>query len=140
MLFRESGKAGNESVRFVRTFYCAEAKGARQKTLGKIKKADVSYTSATENLLAEFKQNEATDAELAEVKEWLDVMVSKQKADQHHNRKNSLLVWLEHCANTPDDALDLLSAEDQTALFGSIKKLEERLREKGIKRPRKPRK
>lgn len=140
MLFRESGKEGNESVRFIRTFYCAEAKGARQKTLGKIKKADISSHVSTQDLFNELSKNEATEAEIEEVKEWLGVMVSKQKEDRQNDQKDMLLRWLEHCANTSDQALDLLSEDDQAALFGSIKKLEDRLREKGIRRPRKPRK
>lgn len=139
MLFRESGKEGNESVRFIRTFYCAEAKGARQKTLGKIKKADISSYVSTQDLFNELSKNEATEAEIEEIKEWLDVMVAKQKEDRQHDQKDTLLRWLEYCANTSDQALDLLSEDDQAALFGSIKKLEDRLREKGIRRPRKPR-
>lgn len=140
MLFRESGKEGNESVRFVRTFYCTEAKGARQKTLGKIKKSEVSSTTSVSVLFTELENNEATQDEIAEVKEWLEVMCSKQKEDRQNEQKNMLLRWLEHCSNTSDQALDLLSEDDQAALFGSIKKLEDRLREKGIRRPRKPRK
>ncbi|HIF9439696.1 TPA: hypothetical protein ACX6SL_003904 [Photobacterium damselae] len=140
MLFRESGKEGNESVRFIRTFYCPEAKGARQKTLGKIKKADVWSHISTKKLFDELLKNEASESEIEEIKEWLNVMVAKQKEDHQHAQKNTLLSWLEYCANTSDQALDLLSEDDQTALFGSIKKLEERLREKGIRRPRKPRK
>lgn len=139
MLFRESGKEGNESVRFVRTFYCTEAKGARQKTLGKIKKSEVSSTTSVNVLLTELENNEATQDEIAEVKEWLEVMRSKQKEDRQNEQKNMLLRWLEHCSNTSDQALDLLTEDDQAALFGSIKKLEDRLREKGIRRPRKPR-
>lgn len=139
MLFRESGKEGNESVRFIRTFYCAEAKGARQKTLGKIKKADVWSHISTEKLFHELLENEATDAEVEEVKEWLEVMVAKQKEDRNNDQKDRLLYWLEHCANTPNQVLDLLSKDDQTTLFNNIKKLEDRLREKGIRRPRKPR-
>ncbi|HCE4710111.1 TPA: hypothetical protein NGU98_004592 [Vibrio parahaemolyticus] len=140
MLFRESGKEGNESVRFVRTFYCSEAKGARQKTLGKIKKSEVSSTTSINILFTELENNEATKDEIAEVKEWLEVMRSKQKEDHLNALKNSLLFSLEHSANISDSALDLLSEDDQAALFGSIKKLEDRLREKGIRRPRKPRK
>lgn len=139
MLFRESGKEGNESVRFVRTFYCTEAKGARQKTLGKIKKSEVSSTTSVNVLLTELENNEATQDEISEVKEWLEVMRSKQKEDRQNEQKNMLLRWLEHCSNTSDQALDLLTEDDQAALFGSIKKLEDRLREKGIRRPRKPR-
>ena len=139
MLFRESGKEGNESVRFVRTFYCSEAKGARQKTLGKIKKSEVSSTTSINVLFTELENNEATKDEIAEVKEWLEVMRSKQKEDHLTAQKNSLLFSLEHSANISDSALDLLSEDDQAALFGSIKKLEDRLREKGIRRPRKPR-
>ncbi|EJG1607215.1 hypothetical protein CF504_RS23000 [Vibrio parahaemolyticus] len=140
MLFRESGKEGNESVRFVRTFYCSEAKGARQKTLGKIKKSEVGSTTSINVLFTELENNEATKDEIAEVKEWLEVMCSKQKEDHLNALKNSLLFSLEHSANISDSALDLLSEDDQAALFGSIKKLEDRLREKGIRRPRKPRK
>ena len=140
MLFRESGKVGKESVRFIRTFYCAEAKGARQKTLAKIKKADISSSVSTTDLFNELSKNEATDAEIKEVKEWLEVMLSKQKEDRHNHLKDTFLRWLENCANTPDQALDLLSEDDQADLFSSIKKLEDRLREKGIRRPRKPRK
>lgn len=140
MLFRESGKEGNESVRFVRTFYCSEAKGARQKTLGKIKKSEVSSTTSINVLFTELENNEATKDEIEEVKEWLEVMRSKQKEDHLNALKNSLLFSLEHSANISDSALDLLTEDDQAALFGSIKKLEDRLREKGIRRPRKPRK
>lgn len=139
MLFRESGKEGNESVRFIRTFYCAEAKGARQKTLGKIKKADISSYVSTQDLFNELSKNEATEAEIEEVKEWLAVMVSKQKEDNLIAQKSHLLFWLKDCSNANEKVLDLLSEDDQVALFGSIKKLEDRLREKGIRRPRKPR-
>lgn len=140
MLFRESGKEGNESVRFIRTFYCAEAKGARQKTLGKIKKADVSSHVSRQDLFGELSKNEATELEIEEIKEWLDVMTSKQKEDSLIAQKDSLLFWLKDCSNANDKALDLLTEDDQVALFDSIKKLEDRLREKGIRRPRKPRK
>lgn len=140
MLFRESGKEGNESIRFVRTYYCSEAKGARQKTLGKIKKSDISSSVFTSTLLEELSENDATEAEIAEVKEWLVVMQNKALEDRLHSEKDSLLFWLKMAKNTQDKAIELLTEQDQAELFDSIKTLEDRLREKGIRRPRKPRK
>lgn len=137
MLFRESGKEGKKSVRFIRTFYCSEAKGARQKTLGKIKIADVGSVVSVNQLIDELVNNEATDAEILEVKEWLDVMRKKEKENDLLDAKVRLLTLLKITSETKDEVLDLLDEEDQKELFSHIKNLEERLREKGIRRPRK---
>lgn len=140
MLFRESGKKGNETVRLIRTFYCSEIKGARQKTLGKIKKADVDYLVETTDLFNQMNKNEATESEINEVKEWLKVMCEHKEQEALVTQKNTILSSLKYIASTSDDVIKKLTEADQIALFDHIKKFEDRLREHDIRRSRKSKK
>ncbi|MEZ9131571.1 hypothetical protein BCU74_03840 [Vibrio breoganii] len=136
MLFRETGKTGNETIRFIRTYYCKEIKGARQKTLGKIKKYDINIDVEVNKLTKIFQENDATESEILELGEYIEAQREGFAMMRQESSKNAFLGFVGMLARTESEVLELLTDEEKESMWADIKKFEDNLRSVGIKRPR----
>lgn len=143
MIFKTTGRTGHEMIKMIRSFYCKETKKPQKLQLGKFRLSDVKSIAYDKNFVPkvadELKEKGATTEEIAEAKDYINVLFEAEQEKAILREKGAFLSYIKLAASAHESHLELLTETEKADLWESMKTIESKLRSVGITKPRKPR-